>query len=464
MPAKKSGPPPIAYILGGLAFFGLCFGVLTHFSSKSPFSSQDPGLLDFNSEREAQLSTGTKILFSAVTSPAKLSGVEALAAGNRTEAIAQFQQSLRQNRNDPETLIYLNNAQAGDKPYGIGVSVPIASDANGAAEILRGVAQAQREINQVGGVEGHRLQVTIADDGNDAAMAKQVAQKFVGDPKVLGVVGHYASDVTLAAGPIYNDGKLSVISPISTSVKLSNFSPYVFRTVPSDYVAARALANYMLSRLKYQKAAVFFNAQSAYSQSLKGEFSTALALEGGQVVAESDLASPDFNGAQSVASATQQGAEVLALLGNTGTLDKALQVVQANQQRLTLLGGDDVYSPKTLQVGGEAAVGMVVAVPWHIQGNPNAIFPKKARQLWGGDVSWRTAIAYDATQALIAAMRQSPSREGVQKALRSADFSATGASGRVRFLPSGDRNAPIQLVKIVPGQRSGTGVDFVPLR
>jgi branched-chain amino acid transport system substrate-binding protein len=69
------------------------------------------------------------------------------------------------------------------------------------------------------------------------------------------------------------------------------------------------------------------------------------------------------------------------LAGNTETLDKALQVVQVNQKRLTLLGGkavqvvqvnqkrltllggDDVYTLKTLEIGREKAVGMVVAVP-----------------------------------------------------------------------------------------------------
>jgi hypothetical protein len=42
------------------------------------------------------------------------------------------------------------------------------------------------------------------------------------------------------------------------------------------------------------------------------------------------------------------------------------------------------------------AVGMVLAVPWHILGDPNSPFPKAASQLWGGEVSWRTALAYDA--------------------------------------------------------------------
>jgi branched-chain amino acid transport system substrate-binding protein len=149
---------------------------------------------------------------------------------------------------------------------------------------------------------------------------------------------------------------------------------------------------------------------------------------------------------------------------DTSTLDKALQVVQLNRKRLTMLAGDDVYTLKTLEVGADSAEGMVLAVPWHIQGNLQSSFPQQARQWWGGDVNWRTALAYDATQALIAALKQNPSRTGVQQSLANSGFTATGASGTVRFLPSGDRSAPAQLVKVVEGPRSGTGYDFVPLR
>ena len=92
-------------------------------------------------------------------------------------------------------------------------------------------------------------------------------------------------------------------------------------------------------------------------------------------------------------------------------------------------------------------------------------FPKQSRELWGADVSWRTASAYDATKAIIAAIQKNPTRSGVQQVLSSQDFSATGANGTVRFLKSGDRNAPVQLVKIEAknSSRSNTGFDFVPL-
>jgi branched-chain amino acid transport system substrate-binding protein len=417
-----------------------------------------------------RISQGEKILMSEARSDnpafsqAKEAGTGAMTAQQYSQAVTLFESALQKSRNAPETLIYLNNARIGNnKAYTIAVAVPIGTDPNGSSEILRGVAQAQTEINQAGGVKGVPLKVAIANDDNNASIARQIASAFVQNSQILGVVGHYASDVTLAAGSVYNAGELVSISPISSTVKLSGFGKYVFRTVPSDYVAARALAEYALKTLQQKNFAVFFNSQSDYSVSLKSEFVTAVSLGGGKVSSEYDLSSPEFGASRAIDQSLKQGVKVLMLAANTGTLDKALQVVDAAQQRVNLLGGDDVYSPKTLQVGGRQTAGMIVAVPWHIDGDRGSAFPAKSRQLWGGDVSWRSAISYDAVQALATALQTSQTRSGIQAALVSPDFSATGASEAVRFLPSGDRNAGIQLVKVSPGNRSGSGFDFVPI-
>ncbi len=283
----------------------------------------------------------------------------------------------------------------------------------------------------------------------------------------MGTAAHhvqtFCTNVTLATAEIYQSGQLVAISPISTSVKLSNLSPYIFRTVPSDYIAARALADHMLEELKQQNVAVFYSSQSNYSQSLKSEFVTAVSLGGGQVASEFDLSRADFSAAQSLKQAMNEGAQVLMLAANTGTLDKALQVVQVNRQRLSLLGGDDVYTPKTLEIVGELAENMVLAIPWHILSDPDAEFVQVARKLWGGEVNWRTAMAYDATRALSAAIERSPTRIGVQQVLSNPNFVAIGACGKIRFFPSGDRHHAIQLVKIQPGDRTSFGYEFVPI-
>ncbi|NEO97497.1 MAG: ABC transporter substrate-binding protein [Symploca sp. SIO2E9] len=417
-----------------------------------------------NPEVKVRLSGGEKALIVSIANLEKQVAVEAIKAGDYQKAVSKLEAALKLDRNDPEILIYLNNARIGEqKFYTIAASVPIGSDVNAAKEMLRGVAQAQNEINKTGGIKGVPLKVIIADDNNHPEVAKKVAVKLVNKSEVLGVVGHYASDVTIGTADIYQSGELVAISPISTSVKLSGLSNYVFRTVPSDYVAARALADYMLRGLKQQKAAVFYNSESGYSRSLKSEFVTAVSLGGGQIVSEFDLSNPNFSAAGSLAQAIKSDAQVLMLAANGSTLDKALQVVKVNRKRLSILGGDAVYKPKTLQVGAEEAEDMVVAIPWHILGSPRSEFTKTANQLWVGEVNWRSALSYDAAKALISAIEKNPSRSGVQQALSASNFYVSGASGVIRFLPSGDRNQGVQLVKIQSGSRTSFSHEFVPV-
>lgn len=430
------------------------------------FSASDRSKTAISNARSiaSRVSSGERILIDSLISAEKQAGVEAIANGDYQQAVSQLGTSLQKKRNDPEALIYLNNARIGlGKAYSVAVSVPISTDVAASEEILRGVAQAQDEINNQGGIKGIPLKVAIANDDNDPEIAKKLAQNFAADPKILGVVGHYASDVTIATAPIYQQQGLVVISPISTSVTLSGAGDYIFRTVPSDRFAGNALVRYFLAKSTKHKAAIFYNPKSSYSSSLKNVFSTDLLSNGGEIVSEFDISNPNFNPANAVAQAINLGAEGLILLPNTGTLNQALLVAQVNNLRLPLLGGDDVYTPSTLQVGSKNVVDMVLAVPWHIQGNTNPDFTKAATQLWGGDVNWRTALAYDAVRALIAGLKNNPSRQGIQQTLSQPDFATTGASGTIRFLPSGDRNQAVQLVKVKPGNRSGFGYDFVPI-
>ncbi|MFQ3615304.1 MAG: ABC transporter substrate-binding protein [Cyanobacteriota bacterium] len=411
-----------------------------------------------------RLSTGERLLFPEGASPQKQAALQALANRDYQGAIADLEASLQANRNDPEALIYLNNARIGNQnSYTIAVAVPAAASTNSALEILRGVAQAQDEVNRAGGIDGVPVKVMIVDDDNSPDVTPQVADALVKDRSVLGVIGHFGSDATLAAAPVYEAGRLAMISPTSTSVQLSGVGQYIFRTVPSDRFTAAALSRHMLERLRLQRAAVFYNSQSAYSTSLKNEFTTAVFSDGGQVVSEFDLSASGFDSVASFDQATQQGAEVLVLAANTATLDPALQVVAINRRRLPILGGDSLYNPRVLQVGGESAVGMVVAVPWILLADPNAPFVRSSRQYWGGDVNWRTAMSYDAAIALLNAISiAGTDRAAIAEALRSNQDPIEGATGVVRFLPSGDRNQAMQLVEIVPSQ-SQFGYSFKPL-
>ncbi|NJO41646.1 MAG: ABC transporter substrate-binding protein [Cyanobacteria bacterium CRU_2_1] len=433
-------------------------------------AAQDGAAQDGSSDQtqsvplQDRFSTGSTLLFTEGASSDKQEGIEAISSKNYDQAITALEASLTDDRNDPEALIYLNNARIRDRAsYTLAVAVPTAKSPDPALEILRGVAQAQDQINQTGGINGIPLKVMIVNDDNDPDVSMQVATALVKDPTVLGVIGHFGSDATLAAAGLYQEGRLVMISPTSTSVQVSNEGDYVFRTVPSDRFTAAALSRYMLNTLNMQKAAIYFNSQSDYSQSLKEELTTALNTEGGAAI-EFDVSEANFNARTTLDQAKQQNVQVLILATNTPTLDQALQVIQENDRTLPLLGGDSLYNPGVLEDGKESAERMVVAVPWIILSNPQTEFVQTSRRLWGGDVSWRTAMSYDATEVLIEGLRRNPTRQGVQQALNTPGFSVAGATGTIEFLRSGDRNQPMQLVVIEPGSRSGYGYDFVPVR
>ena len=423
-----------------------------------------------NPEIEQRLSLGEQILIGADNNPDKQLAVEQFAAGNFTEAQIKFAQSLKANPNDPETLIYLNNSLAATdpEPLKIGVSVPIGGSLNVAKEILRGVAQAQNEINKQGGIErdGFRklVQVQIANDDNNPEIAKQIAADFVADPEIMAVVGHNSSSVSMAAAPIYQQGNLVMVSPTSVARELSQAGSYIFRTTPSTRVLAETIAQYAVDSRR-SKVAVCLDSSEPASVSFQEEFSLSLFESGGEIISTScDFANEDFNPDEIPAKITADGAEALLLIPSVNKINQALDVAKATDNRLPLLGNDSMYTYETLDVGRGDIKGLVVPAAWHPDLTATSSFNKNALELWGMAGSWRTATAYDATKVVLLGLNSATTRQELQQTLVNSGFAIQGATGKVAFRPSGDRQTrEAFLIKANPGKASGTGYDFAPI-
>lgn len=200
---NKKNETPIL-ILSLLITAGILGGGYWYFTQqKDDNVSTETNKNTTNQSNNSSISTGEQLLITADSTPQKKAGISAFKEGNYSEAIAQFKTSLQLQRNDPESLIYLNNAKAAtNNPLKIAVVVPIGANLNIAKEIIRGVAQVQEKVNQGGGINGRFLQVAIINDNNNPKTAAEVAKKLVQDNSILAVVGHNSSDATLGAAPI----------------------------------------------------------------------------------------------------------------------------------------------------------------------------------------------------------------------------------------------------------------------
>lgn len=447
---EKRRLPPIVFILAGLVLVGVL-----SLRKGDPITPQGPR------SPQARMSMGDKILVAAGATPEKQAGVEAFADRNLTSARIHFQSSLQKHRNDPETLIYLNNANVGKDSFKIAVSIPISSNPNVAQEILRGVAQAQDEANRTI-LSNSGLQVQIVDDENSPDIVREVAAHLVSDSTILAVVGHNASDASLAAAPVYQQGGLVMISPTSFVNQLSGFGNYIFRTAPAIRFMADPLAEYVVKSAQKTNIALCYDQQAPDNLSFRDEFVASLQAHGGQLVSiDCDFAAPGFNPVNAVSQAISRGADGMLITPHVDRIEKAIALAQVNRGRLPLFGSPTLYTIKTVQLGQSDFNGLVLPALWHPQAHPTNSFSQRAHQRFGGKVNWRTATAYDATRAIIAALKPGITRSKLQQTLRSSDFSARGSGEDVRFLPSGDRMVKPLLLKVQP---STSGYDFAPIQ
>ena len=412
-------------------------------------------------EPNINISRGDRTFFPNIKNPNRHQGIEAFKKGNYSQAAKLFEKAVEADRSDPEVLIYYNNAlvrQQGS-PITLAVVVPAENKKNLPQEILRGVAQAQNQFNEKGGLNRKLLQIVIAKDDNEPDKAKQVAQQLVEDPSVLGVIGHTSSVATRAALAEYEKANLAIISSTSTSIVLN--SSVFFRTVTNDAGTGKKLAEYAIKNLGLKKVAIFFNPDDIYSNSLREEFTNQFQRLGGELVRKQliDLTALTPNVDSYVASSLSKSQiRVAALFPDTRHTGVAIEVAKANEQNpnkqgLKLLGGETLYTTQTLSEGGKAVEGLILAVPWFREAPQAKNFNLAAQKQWGGEVSWRTATSFDATQAFIKALSPNPTRLSVLQRLRQVNIKSNETSGEsLKFTPAGERQSEPILVKVEGGQ------------
>lgn len=92
---------------------------------------------------------------------------------------------------------------------------------------------AVREINEAGGIAGHRMALVALDDGGDEQLAVETAASLVVDPAVVAVIGHGLAETTFVAQPVYADANLPLL-PLGNPP----FSAYDPALLPAEFLTA----------------------------------------------------------------------------------------------------------------------------------------------------------------------------------------------------------------------------------
>ena len=315
-----------------------------------------------------------------------------------------------------------------------------------------GVLMAADEINQAGGINGHKIDIVIEDDKGSPEEAAQVAGKLIDRYKVVAIIGAGASGNSLAAAPKAQSARVPLIAPSSTNPAVTQAGDYIFRACFIDAFQGEVMAKFAANTLQAKKAAIMLDFNSPYSRGLTEFFELSFAKLNGQVVVKESYSQgdADFRGQLSLIKASSP--DVIYIPGYYG--DVAIIAKQARQLGLTvpLLGADGWDAPELWELGGDALNGSYISNHYSADDPSETIqrFVHAYRQRYGNlTPDAHAALAYDALRFLAEAIQRAGTNE--ESKLRDAlaeTRNFTGVTGIISM--DRDRNAvkPAVILKL----------------
>jgi branched-chain amino acid transport system substrate-binding protein len=305
---------------------------------------------------------------------------------------------------------------------------------------LLGAQLAVEEANANGGIEGRRLEIAIGDDMRSGEQAALVAERFVQDRRVVAVAGHVLSTTMLAAAPLY-DGHLAAVATLASAPALTGISPWVFRVAASDDVLGSDLARFVVDQ-RWTSAAILYR-NDPYGRAFASVFADAFSAAGGGSVdayAVSDEAATPEDMDVYMRTLAARKPDVLLIVSSTAIGVTMLQAARAHRLDIPIIGSDGWSYDLLLAEPAAEGIYSPASFLSDDEDSASVAFRARFRQRFGEEPGQYGAAGYDATIAIIAAIRSAGTdRKRVRDALASQQRAPVlGATGPISFV-DGDR-------------------------
>jgi branched-chain amino acid transport system substrate-binding protein len=229
--------------------------------------------------------------------------------------------------------------------------------------MLCGIQLAMQELNDAG--ETATIELVQLDSQGSPDQAPALANQAAGDEEVIAVIGPAFSGESAAAGPIYEQAGLPMISPSATNPDLSqNGWTNWFRTVATDATQGPVAAKYIAENLGAEQVAVIDDS-SEYGKGLADIVESSLEDAGAEVVFRQGVEAGQQDYSAIVGQVAQSGADAVFYGGyfsDAGLIRK--QLVDNGAGDITFVSDDGAFDGAFIEVAGEqAAEGASVTFP-----------------------------------------------------------------------------------------------------
>ena len=323
-----------------------------------------------------------------------------------------------------------------------------------------GAQLAINEINAKGDlvIGGKKVKLALVgeDDAADPKQGTIVAQKLV-DAKVVAVVGHATSGVSIPANSVYAGAGLVQISPSTTDPnftlkgnKTPKGSVSAYRVVATDAQQGPALAKYMVAN--GVKTIAILDDATQYGKGLADQVEKSMKDGGANVLARESATdkTSDFKALLTKVKSLNPDVVFWGGMDDTGaTLAKQVRELGLTSK---LAGADGLCTDKFIELSGAAGKGALCSqagIPLSKMAKGEQFKTNYEKTFAGQKVQIYAPFAYDATYALVAAMKIANSVEPEAIAAAMPKVSIEGLIGPIAFDEKGDiKNGAVSIFEV----------------
>jgi branched-chain amino acid transport system substrate-binding protein len=319
----------------------------------------------------------------------------------------------------------------------VGISGPLTGQyAQYAADWKRGFDLAVEQVNGSGGIKGRPLAYDFEDSQSDPRQSVAIAQKFVADPRISMELGDFSSAASMAASPIYQRGKLVQFGFTNSHPDFTKGGDYMWSNAPNQADDMPVLADYA-ARLGLKRLGVAY-LNSDWGRTSKDLFVTAAKANGAEIVAAEAYLPEEQDFRSTLVRLRDAKPDGLVLVSYYPDGAQIMRQVRALEMQQPVVAAGSVYSPKFLELGGDAVNGVYTTTNF-FPGDPTPVVQRFVQSYvakYGSQPGAYNARAYDAMIVAAWVMREyGTDRQAVHDGLGRISDIPSVVYGTVRFDP-----------------------------
>ncbi len=357
-------------------------------------------------------------------------------------------------------------AMADEDPIKLGIVAPMSGpNARYGAFSMRGAELAVKEINDAGGVDGHKIELYNADSQGTPVEGVSATRRLIDEDEVGFIIGDVSSSVTLAMQPVAEDAEVLLLNAASSNPKITYGAgvggyKWTYRNYPTDENRALVVAKYAAEQRHFTKFAVLsvdtdygrsaIEFTKKYLPEFKGEILSEDYYKEGEVDFRSVLSKIRDNGAQAI---------IMYGLADTTPIVARQMVELGLAGKVTLIGNGEFNTAKTIESAPTALEGAVEAAAWlpAWDSTESKAFVEKFTTTYNEAPNNHAYVHWDTVHLLAQAIHEAGSieQDKVREALSKIKYKSP--VGEVAFDDHNQARLPMILLQIENGKPSIKG-------